>query len=215
MGSSFIWLFGDGSSMDFKFILSDLDGVIRTYPDERVHLIEQKYGLKPGAIFSAAFEKKLLSKAVCGIMTDEEWRLETARSLSTVYGEEIAYEATHEWSNFSGNIDRCYLEYIESRFPGVPIAVLTNGTSRLNRDLAELNVESGFFRIFNSAEIGVCKPDKRIYEHVINQLKCNPEEILFVDDSLSHILAASDLGMITCHYTSLEEFQQKCTLRGY
>ncbi len=49
--------------MKIKFLLSDLDGVIRMYPPERAAFIEQKYGFQAGAIFSNAFEKALLTKA--------------------------------------------------------------------------------------------------------------------------------------------------------
>lgn len=79
--------------MNIKFLLSDLDGVIRMYPPERAASIEQKHGLQAGAIFSHAFEKTLLSKAVCGHITDEVWRTEIAKSLAKVCGETTATEA--------------------------------------------------------------------------------------------------------------------------
>jgi FMN phosphatase YigB (HAD superfamily) len=194
-------------SMKIKYLLSDLDGVIRMYPPERTNSIEQKYGLPTGVIFSIAFEKTLLSKAVCGFITDEAWRSEIAKSLSKVCSEKIANTAIHEWSDFSGLVDQRYFQLVETKFSGVPIAVLTNGTSRLKSDVSKLGIENRFFKIFNSAEIGVCKPDKKIYQHVIKDLGCKPSEILFVDDSLSHVQAAGDMGMITHHYKSFEGFE--------
>ncbi len=198
--------------MKIKFLLSDLDGVIRMYPPERAASIEQKHGIQAGAIFSNAFEKTLLSKAVCGHITDEAWRLEIAKSLAKVCGETTATEAIREWSDFSGIVDLRYLDHVESKFSGIPVAVLTNGTSRLNCDLTKLGIQNRFFKIFNSAEIGVCKPDREIYQHVIGELRCKPSGILFVDDSLSHVQAAAELGMITHHYRSLETFQRMSTL---
>jgi hypothetical protein len=62
-----------------KYLLSDLDGVIRMYPPERVSSIELKHGLSAGVIISAAFEKTLLLHAVCGHITDEAWRSEIAK----------------------------------------------------------------------------------------------------------------------------------------
>jgi phosphoglycolate phosphatase-like HAD superfamily hydrolase len=198
---------GWGGLMKIKYLLSDLDGVIRIYPPERASSIEQKLGLPSGAIFSAAFEKTLITQAVCGHMTDEVWRSEIAKSLSKVCGESIAKAVVNEWSDFSGIVDHRYLQHIESKFSNVPIAVLTNGTSRLKSDLTKLGIENRFFKIFNSADIGVCKPDLKIYHHVVASLGCNPSEVLFVDDSLSHIEAARDFGMVTHHYRSFEEFQ--------
>lgn len=193
--------------MKIKYLLSDLDGVIRMYPPERARAIEQKHGLPDGAIFSSAFEKTLLSQAVCGHITDEAWRSEIAKSLSKICGEKIATAATHEWSDFSGVVDHRYLGHVESNFSGVPVAILTNGTSRLKGDLTKLGIENRFFRIFNSAEIGVCKPDRQIYQHVITSLGCKSSEILFIDDSISHVEAAHEFGMATYHYRSFEDFQ--------
>lgn len=193
--------------MKIKFLLSDLDGVIRMYPPERTSSIEQKLDLPPGSICSAAFERTLLTQVVCGVITDEAWRLEAAKSLSKICGEKIATTALREWSDFSGIVNHRYLNHIESKLAGTPIAVLTNGTSRLKSDLAKLGIENRFFKIFNSAEIGVCKPDLKIYHHVVKSLGCEPSEVLFVDDSLSHVEAAREFGMITHHYRSFEEFQ--------
>lgn len=38
------------------------------------------------------------------------------------------------------------------------------------------------FKMFNSAELGLRKPNREIYELVMKKLKAKPEEILFVDD---------------------------------
>lgn len=194
--------------MKIKFLLSDLDGVIRLYPPERASSIEQKFGLPAGAIFVEAFEKTLLYRAVSGLITDEAWRSEITKALSKMCGERIATAAIDEWSDFSGIVDHRYLLHVESKFSDVPVALLTNGTSRLKSDLTTLGIENRFFKIFNSAEIGICKPDMKIYQHVVNELGCEPSEILFVDDSLSHVQAANELGIITHHYKSFEGFQQ-------
>lgn len=195
--------------MKFKFLLSDLDGVIRHYPHKRNIAIEQKFELPSGAIFQAVFEKGILTQAVCGLITDERWRQMAADSLAKIYGEERARDAIAEWSDFSGLVDHEYLNFLESRFAGVKIAVLTNGTTRLHTDLAKLKLENSFFKIFNSAEVGVCKPDPKIFQHVIESLQCKPEEIFFVDDSLSHIQAAIGAGMKGHHYRSFEDFRDK------
>lgn len=194
--------------MKIKFLLSDLDGVIRTYPSERAGLIEKKYGLKAGSIFSSAYEKTLLTKAVCGYISDEQWRLEITRSLASTYTEKVAAQAVNEWSDFSGIVDKHYFRYLELKYASVPVAVLTNGTSRLQSDLIKLGIENRFYKIFNSADIGACKPDKKIYQYVVDKLGCNPNDILFIDDSLSHVQAAEELGIQTHHYRSLEEFER-------
>jgi len=192
---------------ELRYLLLDLDGVIRHYPNQRNIEIEQKYNLNEGSLLSAAFEKSLISKAVCGLISDEDWRAEIINSVSKDCPRNIAAAAVAEWSDFSGLVDDEFLKYVNIKFASLPIAILTNGTSRLYMDLSKINLKDKFFKIFNSAEIGFCKPDKRIFTHVLTELNCQPSEVFFIDDSQSHIQAAQELGLKTHHYKSLDIFR--------
>jgi FMN phosphatase YigB (HAD superfamily) len=195
---------------ELRYLLLDLDGVIRHYPPQRNIEIEQKYNLNEGTLLSAAFEKSLLSKAVCGLISDEDWRVEIVNNVSKDYPRNIAASAVAEWSDFPGLVDDEFLKYVNTKFASLPIAILTNGTSRLHMDLSKINLKDKFFKIFNSAEIGFCKPDKRIFIHVLTDLRCQPSEVLFIDDSQSHIQAAQELGLRTHQYRSLDVFRSAC-----
>lgn len=191
--------------MRIKCVLSDLDGVIRKYPQSRDQLIESKFGLAHGTIYSAAFKNPQLEEAVCGRIDDEAWRSDIKNKIALKYSKTIAHQAIDEWTDFPGLLDNDYLTHIERQFPGVPIVLLTNGTTRLMSDLLKLGIQDRFFKIFNSAEIGFCKPSPKIYQHVLAELNYHPSEVLFVDDSFSHVQAANELGFNTHHYTSIEK----------
>ncbi len=195
---------------ELRYLLLDLDGVIRHYPPQRNIEIEQKYNLNEGTLLSAAFEKSLLSKAVCGLISDEDWRAEIVNNVSKDYPRNIAASAVAEWSDFPGLVDDEFLKYVNTKFASLPISILTNGTSRLHMDLSKINLKDKFFKIFNSAEIGFSKPDKRIFIQVLTDLRCQPSEVLFIDDSKSHIQAAQELGLKTHHYKSLDIFRSAC-----
>ena len=49
---------------------------------------------------------------------------------------------------------------------------------------------SKFDYVYLSFEIGIRKPDRKIYEYVLNDLKTLPENILFIDDDTNNILTA-------------------------
>jgi putative hydrolase of the HAD superfamily len=65
------------------------------------------------------------------------------------------------------------------------------------------NIEEGktFDHILISAELGIAKPDPRIYHLLSHTLQCNFKEILFIDDFTENIHAASELGIQTILYT--------------
>ncbi len=46
-----------------------------------------------------------------------------------------------------------------------------------------------------SAEEGVAKPDLRIFQLTVERLGVQPEEVIFVDDTLEHVHAVQTLGM--------------------
>ena len=50
-------------------------------------------------------------------------------------------------------------------------------------------------KVFVSFELGVLKPDIRIYEKVLERLQAVPEEVLFVDDKIGNVEAAKSVGI--------------------
>lgn len=91
------------------------------------------------------------------------------------------------------------LELCKKRFP--KCGLITNGPSEKQRaKIQKLGIEE-FFRdelILVSGEVKVDKPDRRIYQ--LAQQKCgsNPENILYIGDSVSHdILPAMENGWRT------------------
>ena len=53
--------------------------------------------------------------------------------------------------------------------------------------------------------LGMRKPDKIIFDHVINDSQIKPEQTLFVDDQNTNIIAAAELGFQTYHLLPGEE----------
>ena len=60
-------------------------------------------------------------------------------------------------------------------------------------------LEDLFETVFLSYEMGLMKPDPKIYQKVLEQAGLEAEETLFLDDNLANIEAASKLGIDTIH----------------
>jgi len=68
---------------------------------------------------------------------------------------------------------------------------------------------SGFFeKDYYSHLMGMRKPNRDIFEFVINEHKLVPEETLFIDDSPQHLLTAKELGIQTALLTSPDTLQK-------
>ncbi len=56
-----------------------------------------------------------------------------------------------------------------------------------------------FEKCYLSYEIGMRKPDRAIFEHVINDSNLDANETLFIDDSIQHVKGACGAGLRAVH----------------
>ena len=58
-----------------------------------------------------------------------------------------------------------------------------------------------FEEVYYSHEVGLKKPDHKIFCYILEENKLKPEETLFIDDSMQNIITANSLGLETIHLT--------------
>ncbi len=56
-----------------------------------------------------------------------------------------------------------------------------------------------FDKMYLSHELGLRKPDIKIFEYILKEQKLKAEEVFFIDDSPQHIASAKKIG-INCHH---------------
>ena len=56
-----------------------------------------------------------------------------------------------------------------------------------------------FDKMYLSHELGLRKPDVKIFEYILKEQKLKAEEVFFIDDSPQHIASAKKIG-IHCHH---------------
>jgi putative hydrolase of the HAD superfamily len=62
-----------------------------------------------------------------------------------------------------------------------------------------------FDAVVISSEVGLRKPDERIYRHAAGALGLDPAECVFVDDIEHNVRAAEAVGMVGVHHVSTDE----------
>ena len=81
---------------------------------------------------------------------------------------------------------------------------LTNNFKTVKASNIE-KIKNNFSLIIESSKIGMRKPEKEIYTHVLNLLKVNAEEILFIDDLGINLKPARELSFHTYKFTDTNE----------
>ena len=91
------------------------------------------------------------------------------------------------------NISKCYT-----------CVCLTNNFKKMGSSDFE-NIKHNFSLIIESSKIGFRKPEKQIYEYVLEVLKVNAKEILFIDDLGINLKPARELGFYTYKFTDTDK----------
>ncbi len=108
-------------------------------------------------------------------------------------------------------LNESMLDFIwESRALIHKLAIISNMTWDT---LAYMQTNYRWLELFDemvfSCEIGINKPDRRIYEICSARLGLAPAECLFVDDSLANVEGARRAGMHAIHFKSFSEFSEE------
>ncbi|MFC7642799.1 HAD-IA family hydrolase [Streptosporangium lutulentum] len=182
--------------MSFDALLCDLDGVIRLYQPDGLADVERVHGLAEGTVTRIAFAPPLLTQAVTGVISDEQWQTRIAATLERQgTPPSAARELATAFVDAPHRIDHEVLELLAVARRRLPVVLVTNGTTRLESDLLALGLADAVDAVVNSARVGVAKPDARIYEIAAERAGIPAERCLFVDDSPTNVEAARAMGM--------------------
>jgi putative hydrolase of the HAD superfamily len=187
-----------------RALLLDLDGVIRHRDDEIAHRVETAAGLPHGVIESVAFAPDILRAAITGEITDEEWHAAVATELQNQFPHVLGTDIVRQWSASAGHVDWGLLDFVQEYRAQYPAYLLTNATTRLAVDLAQLGIANSFDGVFNSAVIGHAKPSPQIYLAVLDSLGVKAFDVVYVDDTLANVQTAAMLGMVSIHFRDIE-----------
>jgi putative hydrolase of the HAD superfamily len=95
----------------------------------------------------------------------------------------------------------------EQKAAGVRLALLSNAPHVQADAFEKVAWTAGFEQVFVSARLGMVKPDRAIFEHVLRELDAAPEDVTFVDDRAANIEAAAALGIRAILFTGVAELR--------
>jgi putative hydrolase of the HAD superfamily len=88
-------------------------------------------------------------------------------------------------------------------------ALLSNSNAlHWPRMLSDMGLADAFEHRFVSHLIGKLKPDRDVFEHVVESLACAPHQVLFLDDNTLNVDAAKAFGMQAARVMGPREAQR-------
>ncbi|MGW5263848.1 HAD-IA family hydrolase [Microbispora sp. NPDC004025] len=180
----------------FDAVLCDFDGVVKFQDAEQQAEAERAYGVEPGTVARVTGGSALVVPALTGLVTREEWLASAVPVLAELVGSPARASAlTADWLAARTWADEEVLALLTRARARVPVVLVSNATSELAAHLRELELHDAFDHVVSSYDVGVAKPDPRIFEIAAGRAGVPAPRCLFVDDRTENVDAARALGM--------------------
>ena len=195
-----------------KTILWDIGGVIlRTEDHQPRQKLAQSLGVSEHQLSNIFFGDDDQLRVQKGQITPQQHFQNVANKLNIK--ENFIDNLKQQF--FAGDkIDQNILNWVQSNRHAYQMAILSNAMQTLREELeVKHQIAHIFDQIFISAEMGMVKPNPRIFQNIIEKLDQQPPNIYFIDDNYQNIKAASQIGIQTIHFKNpsqaLKELEHK------
>ena len=197
--------------MAIRAVVFDIGGVLEITPrgGDPAHLLpemiarwESRLGLEPGVLDARITAMDTQLKSVgkdgeLGTISEEEWVTELARA-TELNPEQLDAFLRDFWDVYLGAPNAELIAYFASLRPAYTAALLSNSmVGAREQEEERYHFAEMTDLIVYSHEVGMAKPDRRIYELTCERLGIEPAETLFVDDAPVNIAAAQAVGIHT------------------
>ncbi len=184
-----------------RLIVWDIGGVLMRTEDPAPRLaLAERYGLSRQALEAVVFGSGDQIPGQLGKVSYQEHWADIGRQL----GLEAAELAEFRRQFFAGDVlDTQLVDTIRHLKTDYQTAVLSNAFSNLRQLLEdEWRIADAFDHLVISAEVGLMKPDPRIYQHLLETTGEAAPATVFIDDSPVNIQAAHKCGIDAIRFTS-------------
>ena len=188
--------------MSIRAVFFDLGGVIvRTEFQAPRQQLADRLGLDYDDLNRLVFDSESSNRAAVGEISFEEHWISIVHKLKRPVSEwrDIEYEF------FAGDIvDRALVEYIRSLRGKYKTGLISNNWSDLRDFIVREKFDDAFDKMIISAEVGVAKPEAKIFKIALEQAGVSPNEAVFVDDFYVNIEGCEKVGIKGIHFKDAE-----------
>ena len=189
-----------------KAILFDVDNVIITPPGYGANFTLESEGLSN--IDVSEFFHGVFLECQKG---EKDLKEELKPFLDKWGYKKTADEFLKNWFDYENCINEKMVKKIqEYRKSGIICALATRQEKyRLAYIYDVMKLNGIVDKTYASCNIGYTKPQREYFEYILNDLKFEPEKVLFWDNELSNVKGAQELGINAEVYEGFENFENK------
>jgi putative hydrolase of the HAD superfamily len=187
-----------------RAIFFDGGGVIAHFDPGVIDAYERAHGLGGGEVVRVLYEGTDWIDAERGTLDEDTW-LMNGLTRFRAEGRPLEFRDLREtWDKAFLKLDRQVLALVERLAESYRVGLLTNSSSSqqaLERKLAGAGILNLWHTIVNSSDVGVTKPDERIYKIAAARFGLEPAECIHIDDKAENVAGAVAAGFSAIHFT--------------
>ena len=190
--------------MSIKWVIFDAMGVVYEVADDVSNLLVPYLRSKNNSMPPKKIYKSYIKASLGQITSLEFW---TLLGCGREYPE-IETEFLDNWYTF----DAEFLEVAKELKKKYKLAMLSNDLKDWSNFLRnKFNINQLFDVNVISGDVRYRKPDKRIYEILLDKTQSPAEECISIDDKLENLRAASELGIKTIKFVRIKDKVPFCS----
>jgi putative hydrolase of the HAD superfamily len=152
---------------------------------------EERHGLAPGSVHAGA--ATMPGDAGRGELTEAQVRAHWQRHLGLTDAQADELMADY-WRWYVGTLDQELFDWFAAQRPRFRTGIVSNSGPGAREAERCWGFEDITDDIVYSHEVGLLKPDPRIFVVAAERLGVRPEEVVFLDDVEGHVAAAREVG---------------------
>lgn len=185
--------------MAIRGLIFDYGGVIWDMRWDISRTLEREHGLRERSIPDTLYGSELWRRVEVGDGDRDEWLRAAHAELEALAGRELP--PLHQNWRDRQHLIAPNIDLIRRLRPPYKTSVLSNADNTLVSRLRDgLGIYDLFDDVVCSADVGVAKPEPRIYALAAERLGLPPEQCVFIDDLERNIEAAREAGMHGVHF---------------
>ena len=180
----------------------DVGGVLErvddaAWPKVWIARWERRMNVGEGHVEAVLARRESPAGSADGPLDEDQLRasLAVALGLDEAQADEMMAEM---WDAYCGDLDLVMRDFVVALRPRLQTAILSNSADGARREeQRRYGLEDLVDVLVYSHEVGLEKPDPRIFRLTEELLRVRPEEIVFVDDNIANVQSATDCGWHT------------------
>ena len=190
--------------MSIKWVIFDAMGVIYEVADDVSDLLVPFLRSKNNSTLLKIIYETYIKASLGKITSQNFWKI-------LGYVEEypkIEEEFLDNWYTINPE----FTEIVKILKNKYKIGMLSNDLKEWSKFLRiKFNINNYFDIAIISGEVGYRKPDRKIYELLLEKTNTKSKDIIFVDDKLENLRSASELGINTIRFIRIESKTPFCS----